>query len=85
MRDLQQPVGTVLRSPSADSLPFISEHLQIFPRNVAATPHTLEQQGFFAVLRRDMRRARNEETPTMGKGLWSNTLICWEYKLGQSA
>nr|GBM30371.1 hypothetical protein AVEN_269452-1 [Araneus ventricosus] len=34
MRNLQQPVGTVLMSPSVDSLPLMSEHLPTFLWNV---------------------------------------------------
>ncbi|GBN14376.1 hypothetical protein AVEN_259403-1 [Araneus ventricosus] len=55
----------------SDSMLLMPEHLPTFLRNVRATPQTLEQQRFFVVPRRVIRRNidKNHETRIMGTGL----------------
>ncbi|GBN45486.1 hypothetical protein AVEN_20429-1 [Araneus ventricosus] len=65
MRNLQQPLRAVPRSPSVESFPLMPEYLPIFLRNGRAIPQTLEQQLSFLVPRWNKAHFRRERRTTV--------------------
>ncbi|GBM60417.1 hypothetical protein AVEN_206654-1 [Araneus ventricosus] len=68
IHNLQQPIETVLRCRSDDSLPLMSAHLPTFLRRVRVTPQALEQQRFFVVQRREIKRNPDKNRGNMDQG-----------------
>ncbi|GBM10531.1 hypothetical protein AVEN_109326-1 [Araneus ventricosus] len=81
IHNLQHPLGTALRSLIVDSLPLISENVPTFLRNVRATPRTLEQHRFFAVLRREKRRVSSKARRNTDHGNGTSAMVGAEIQL----
>ncbi|GBM56397.1 hypothetical protein AVEN_132869-1 [Araneus ventricosus] len=75
--NLQQPIGTVLRTLSVNSLALVTKHLLISLQSGRAIPQTLKQKRFFEVSRRGIRRTSSKERRNTehGNGLYTWTLL----------